>query len=583
MSNSRQSLAHWLWNHNPFYVVSALLMLYGVRVSYGHMEIGTIDCWKMMSLLGVYTLVLAAVGVLIVRWGKVWDDARSILLVLLLMFLAISVSADDLFVKMESAKGGAALMSCGFAFSVAVLLGVLSATRIRLRAVYLVPIIFFLGLFFVAPWWCAPGLHPAKAAKIDWQLFMFPQVAAVLVLTLIPAARMGESSAKENGTPWPWPLFPWSVFVFIAVAIVLRSYALTMTFSTSGPMWDSADNRTGIVLDTIWRPYFLVPFAFAALLVLVEAGLASGARRLVSRAVWTAPCLLLLAWPWRPSEVMLDFLADVTRTIGSPVWWTTWLLIAFYLAGVTRRIPKSEYGLFASILVLTIVGPNTIDQPTLTAPNPIPLFAVGIASGLLGLQQRSAGMALTATSLATVGLWLILKDQPFATYRAPICYHVLLAACVALSLYWNDVESRWLKLVGAFGLAAPAYLTLFGSIALQASYELRLAYVASLSTIALGCAFLTTGRAYRNAFAGITAMLGFVIMVDNYRYAASAIGREAMAAFSWSVGTLVIAFLISAQKAQWLPSFGLVSRFGGPTTTPDESKNPAISGAADLS
>ena len=79
MINSRSSVTHWLWTHNPFYVISSLLMLYGVRASYRGIEIGEIDCWLMMGVLAAYTLLLAIVGVLIIRWGKVWDDARSIL------------------------------------------------------------------------------------------------------------------------------------------------------------------------------------------------------------------------------------------------------------------------------------------------------------------------------------------------------------------------------------------------------------------------------------------------------------------------------------------------------------------------
>ncbi len=38
-----------------------------------------------------------------------------------------------------------------------------------------------------------------------------------------------------------------------------------------------------------------------------------------------------------------------------------------------------------------------------------------------------------------------------------------------------------------------------------------------------------------------------------YREAATRVGREAIAAFSWSCGTLLIGVLISAYKAHWLP------------------------------
>lgn len=64
-----------LYNHNPFYVISVLLMLYAVRSAYGELEVGTINTGLMMGVLAGYTSLLAAIAVLIIRKGKVWEDA----------------------------------------------------------------------------------------------------------------------------------------------------------------------------------------------------------------------------------------------------------------------------------------------------------------------------------------------------------------------------------------------------------------------------------------------------------------------------------------------------------------------------
>ena len=82
----RRSALGYLYNHNPFYVISAVLMLYAVRSAYGTLEIGMINTWIMMGVLAGYTLLLTLIGVLIVRWGQVWEDARAINLLLLLLF-----------------------------------------------------------------------------------------------------------------------------------------------------------------------------------------------------------------------------------------------------------------------------------------------------------------------------------------------------------------------------------------------------------------------------------------------------------------------------------------------------------------
>ena len=564
MFGSRASIAHWLWNHNPFYVISALMMLFGVRQSYGRIEIGTIDCWMMMGILGTYTVVLAAVGVLIVRWGKVWDDSRSILLLLLLLFLAVSVSADDLFVKMESARGGAILLASGFSFSIAVLLSVLKGAGIRLKGVYLIPLILFLALFYIAPWWCSPELNPKNTMTLDWTLFLFPQVAALLTLSLVPAVRMQQSSVKDNGTPWPWPLFPWSAFGFMAVAVVLRSFAITMTYSPSGPMWKLPDDRSGIVLDSIWRPYFLVPFAISVMLLILEAGLVSGNRRLVRSVLKVAPGLLLLAWPFSPSEPMLQFLTSLTRTLGSPVWITVWLLVSFYGWAIIRRVENAEAGLFASALALSVIGRNTIDTASLIAINPLPLFSVGIILGILGLLRRSSPLVLAALCLVTSGLWVFLPNTQLAAIRLPICHHLVLAICLILSILWHDGISKGLQWVGAVLLLASAFFALHGPTARDITWESRSAYAIGLLGIGYLSARFSGSRMYWASFLGLIGLVGFAVGAEGYRSASSMFGRIAVAAFSWSFGTLVIAFLISAQKARWLPELDWYEWMGIP-------------------
>lgn len=561
MFNSRTSVVHWLWIHNPFYVISALLMLYAVRAGYSNVEIGSINCWMMMGILGGYTLLLASVGVLIIRWGKVWDDARSILLVTLLLFLAVSVSADDLFVKMESGQGGAALMGCGFGFSVAVLLGILKAARIRLGTIYVVPLILFLALFFAAPWWCSPELNPKNAMTLDWTLFLFPQVAAVIVLTLIPAARMGQKAIEGNGTPWPWPLFPWSAFVFIGVAVVLRSYALTMTFSQSGPIWTSSDSRSGIAFDTIWRPYFLVPLALSVLILMIEAGLASGNRRLVRRALSLAPALLLMGWPWNSSDVMTGFMSSLTATLGSPVWLTVCLLTAFYGWAVIRKAENAEIGLLSSILLLSVVGPNSIDFATFTSPNPVSLLIVGLVLGIAGLRRRSTILMLGAAGLVSVAISVLLPQTMLAAFRMATLYHLLLATCVLLSIVWADALARWLQTVSALMLMVSAFMAFNGTGTAEIPMEWRIVYVASLSLISFTCAVVSRGPAYWTGFLGTTSVLCYALAVECFRNASTVFGRSATTAFSWSAGTLIIGVLISAHKARWLPKFAWLGAF----------------------
>ena len=68
----------------------------------------------MMGVLAAYTSILAGIGVLIVRRGRVWEDARSIVLILLFQFAAISMSFDE--ICAVSVDAGTRLLLFGFIF-----------------------------------------------------------------------------------------------------------------------------------------------------------------------------------------------------------------------------------------------------------------------------------------------------------------------------------------------------------------------------------------------------------------------------------------------------------------------------------
>ena len=91
--SSVPSCLKWLYVHNPFYLISVCTLLYGVHVSFTE-SAGIADGSLLLKILGAYTLLLVVTGVLIVRFGKVWDDARTILLIAVLLFVSISSSFD---------------------------------------------------------------------------------------------------------------------------------------------------------------------------------------------------------------------------------------------------------------------------------------------------------------------------------------------------------------------------------------------------------------------------------------------------------------------------------------------------------
>lgn len=550
----RSSLVRWLYTHNPFYAVSAALMLYAVRAGYGELQIGSINCWVMMGVLAAYTLLLAGVGVCIVRMGRVWEDARSILLLLLLLFLAVSISADDLFVKAESPGQGVALLVSGFLFSVAVSAGVLFGLRIRVGWEYVVPYVLYLALFFAMPWWCSPELHPRATRLVNWSVFLFPQAAALLNLTLLPAVRRGANGVKNNGTPWPWPWFPWLAFGVIAVAVAIRSFALAMTFGQTGPIWGDIQTRSGIVFDTIWGPYFLVPFGLSILVLLFEGALSAGQRVFARKVLLWSPSLLLFALPWSDGPAFTAFLTHrVMATIGSPLWWTVLLLLAFFGWAVWRKIEGASLGFVSMIALLTFIGADTLSLRAIHAPQPLPLAVVGTLLGITGARRKSSAGCFGASALLIYALWLVLPQTPLAAFRMMTGYHLLLASCVALGLTFRDKFSTLLRFIGAAWLPLTSLLMMTGALAGTVPITWKLLYVAGVTAVCFACATLCHSKWYLYASTGTSAVLGYGVMMLGFRGAASVIGRAAMTALSWSIAAMLIGFLISAHKANWFP------------------------------
>jgi hypothetical protein len=61
-------------------------------------------------------------------------------------------------------------------------------------------------------------------------------VTMELILGFFPAIRRGPQYVANNGTPWRWPLFPWTAVGVIVAAVAMRTFVLCMTFGPSGPI-----------------------------------------------------------------------------------------------------------------------------------------------------------------------------------------------------------------------------------------------------------------------------------------------------------------------------------------------------------
>ncbi len=566
------SLVRYLVTHNPFYAISAVMLMYSVRAAYGELEIGAINCWLMMGVLAGYTLVLASIGVLLVRLGQVWEDVRSVLLLVLLMFLGISISADDLFVVMETTSGGVALMVVGYLFTVMVTEAVLRLSRLRLDWFYRTPYYLFLAFFFVTPWLMSPELHPRNARATEWMLLLFPTAVAGVILTLIPAVRRGPQAVANNGTPWQWPLFPWTIFGLLIGGAVLRSYALSLTFGPTGPIWvyPSSGGRA-IAFATVWGSYFLVPIVAAVLVLLLENGVSRRNHKLTQSTLLAAPLLLLLATPIGAGHVFRSFYFHVTSQIGSPLWLCLGLLLAFYGYAWFRKAAHADLGILATLGLAAFINSETIGLRTMSEPNPYVLLILYTLFAIRGVRLRSSLTTGVAVMIASFATWQFLEGTAWNPYAELIAAHLLWFGVIGIGLANQDQFAKQFRIFGAVALPFVA-----ASLALNpVNPPIPRAWVVPY-LIGMFVTFALIGWLSRSRwYLGVTALgvlggiyEGFALA---FRSVASTIGWSAVTAFAWSVGALLIGLLVSMYKADRIPS-RLMAMF--PASTPEPVSKP---------
>jgi hypothetical protein len=425
---------------NPFYVLSAGLFLAGLRVSFGDPAQAE-DTWALMAGLAGYTLLLAVTACLLVRFGNVWDDVRTVLLLVVLMFLATSVTFDEVLV-LDPARGRACYLG-GLLFAVALSEGLLRGIRLRLPAWFRGPYYLILALFFLYPLALSPLLARPRSEELMWGLFGFPAAAGLAFLALLPAARRGPDYVRGNGSPWPWPLYPWVLFGLLGFAVVGRSALLCWSMQVL-----VGSDRDQLVFG----PYFLVPFGLAVAALLLEIGLASGRRAVLAVALAVPAALAALAAVGhRPDPIYQQFLAVfAARLGGDPLFLTVLAAAGFYAYAALRGVAPAAEALTAALVGLAVVGPDTLGRGEFGPVQPAPLLAAGALQLVLGLRRRASWRCLAGACGLAAAVTFTLQAEPDVTpLRALIALHLALTVVLIVGAAFDDALARLLRTAGA--------------------------------------------------------------------------------------------------------------------------------------
>jgi hypothetical protein len=558
-AESVRDFVRFFYNKNPFYVMSAALIFWGLRSSFDTTG-KTFETEAFMIGLSGYTLILAGAACILIRLGQVWDDVRTILLLVVLMLLTISVSFDE-FLANDSSVGMWYYLG-GLVFAIAVSEATLRAIRLRLPWLFRIPYYLFLALFFLYPVAISRLIRDPSDPVLLWALFGFSSVAAVLTLTLLPAVWQGSRYVRDNGSPWPWPYYPWTLFFVLALAVGGRGYYLCCSFHFVRGS------------DTIFRPYFLAPFLLAVNFIVLEIALRSRVKPVLS-AVLLGPVVIALLCITSPARIANDhgFQRLFVDTLGTaPLYFALIGAALFYTYAMLRRVEHALWGLTVVLAMLSITGtrgvwPQVVDELAVW-----PLFLAAVLLFAMAVARRESVCCALAVLFLLAGVSVGFHETAFTAYRGLLPVHLFLLSVMVIGAVFKDPFARVLQRIGIVGIlggslaavsAAPA---LFGNPPpmLLAAYPLLAASAAGLYVFVVG------NREYLIAVVG--GLFVWLVKVGWPAYQQLRHTVEGLDKIVFGVLFLVLALAISLAKAG-------VFRRASRCVNPDDTSIPDQAGA----
>lgn len=421
----------FLATHNPFYAISAVFTLYGLNVSFGN-TIDPTQGWLQLQLFTGYMLLLAATGVLVVRYGQVWEDARSLFLLVLLLMVALSVSFDR--VCLDDTQLALQFLATGLTFCLLLCELLLRVLKIRLPWQYRGVLYIQLTLLFGYPAWLGHLSLTDRIDELAWYTMGFASFAAISVVLLLPAAKKRERGLQQNGTPWNWPWYPWTLFFILGIGLGIRTLTITYSF----------DPAKGFTSGC--QAYFLIPWLLAILLIWSECNTHRRDNRPWWRFILLPLGLFILALPGQPhSQIQANYVALLQESVGSPVQITAVLLLFFFAYRVCRGSKSAEWGFLAALGMLSITGPETLGINSFADLKLAPAMAGLFLLGGSALVRKSTPRLCFVITGMTAAISIGYQESRFVGQHGYFPFHFGLAAILLTGLLFEDALGKWLR------------------------------------------------------------------------------------------------------------------------------------------
>ncbi len=519
-------LGKLIYNRNPFYIISALLVLYGQTLILNTHDY-TINTWIPVFVLGGYTLLLTVTALFIVKKGEVWDDAQSILGVILVLLLVISVSFDG--ETMDSLGKGIACLGGSLAFSVGILELLRHKLGIRLARNFITGGYAILGLFFVYPLIVSQLIlqNPDNREPALWGILLFPVVMGLALFLWLPSAWLGRRLGRENGTPWRNPRFPWSIGVIAWLGILARTFLLTLSYQGGRGEGGFRDMNVGFGI------YMLIPPVLCALILAAEYARASYNDDLLKKLL-IMPVILLILGGLAEAAVSVS---SEYRQFSQLIFvndFRPWMLgvvsaLIFYIYAWLRKFEHADLGVAALTLFAIIIMKNE------TCYGGVAILLV------VYLCNRSIlrFLALSCGILASIAI--IMWNHELAV---PVLAHAGTALIMLGGLLYR---SAWLKYMGTM-----LWLTLYGAALLVLPRSncppgVIYAYFITMCTTGMVYCYFGKNKFFRVVMYLFPALGGAALAILGHRSYLT--GKTAQVIF-WAAITFAGAFGISMHKAR---------------------------------
>ncbi|TWT39860.1 hypothetical protein KOR42_50950 [Thalassoglobus neptunius] len=539
-------------SENPFYLLSAALVIHSTGLSI--VSASELDLNFLLSLIFGYLLLVSGLAIFLVRNWKVWDDARSLFLIPILLMFELSLVFDRPLTSGES-HGFVGLLAVVFA-CIVLSEFVIRLSQVRLPMIYRGPFYLQLSLLLSSaflPYVVGENFAPEM---VRWAIFGVSVLAGLSMFTLIPAVRSGRERVENSGCPWIWPYHPWSLFVVVWVCFGLRIYLLSISFD---PAWELNASQAYENRQTMFTGLMLVPMLLGICWLAMEAAIAHKSR-FSKFLAYTLPfaCILLSSFPQQLNPAAASFVRDFSSRFGSPIIVACIASMFFSLIYWARGLRFGRRCTVFSLLMLAWITSESQISTLSTEISAVPFVLACCILTFEGIRLRTSRLVIEACcwGILALGETSVLTGWPLPEIEIQV--HLVLLSILLTGLMIRDeliyALFGFVMFLFTFAAVRMALCSFFGV------YDILFAslYLAGLLTCMILVELIVRSRELRVVTLIVGACFYLSIFWEGGRYLQQNLDWNGVQPFMLGLVMLQLGVVVSAYK-----SGNLAKLFGG--------------------